>query len=216
MENVTLTGSTAKVVSRGLDSDCAAGYCLGSCSHLMWVCTVCSSEGGWGSKRPLLQTMAADHSCVTPPQTVAAPVPNNLTVEELITEARNLIAHCATYNFGMRTADKLAHEVAGLLADALEAVTVRSAINITNSEMAWKAYEAVTPHLSEKGIRRVDQHIGFEAGWFSALSASAGKAEAPESGLDALARGWHALARDSDVATVEADKPKLDPKEVVK
>jgi hypothetical protein len=89
MENVTTVGSTAKVVSRGLDTDCAAGYCLGSCSHLMWVCAVCSSEGGWGSDRELLQTMAADHSCATPPATASASTPNSLTVEELITEARN-------------------------------------------------------------------------------------------------------------------------------
>ena len=41
--------------------------------------------------------------------------------EELIAEARRLIADCATYKFGMRNADKLAHEVAGQLADALEA-----------------------------------------------------------------------------------------------
>ena len=40
--------------------------------------------------------------------------------EELIAEARELIAHCATYNFGMYSADKLAHEVAGKLVDALE------------------------------------------------------------------------------------------------
>ena len=39
---------------------------------------------------------------------------------DLIAEARALIADCATYNFGMRNADKLAHEVAGKLADALE------------------------------------------------------------------------------------------------
>lgn len=42
-------------------------------------------------------------------------------VKALIAEARKLIADCATYNFGMRNADKLAHEVAGKLADALEA-----------------------------------------------------------------------------------------------
>jgi hypothetical protein len=40
--------------------------------------------------------------------------------EDLIAEARRLIANCATYNFGMYEADKLAHEVAGKLADALE------------------------------------------------------------------------------------------------
>ncbi|UOR02039.1 hypothetical protein MUN77_01525 [Leucobacter allii] len=39
----------------------------------------------------------------------------------LIAEARELIAHTRTYNFGMRSADKLAHEVAPALADALEA-----------------------------------------------------------------------------------------------
>lgn len=40
---------------------------------------------------------------------------------KLIAEARELIAHCRTYNFGMWSADKLTHEVAGKLADALEA-----------------------------------------------------------------------------------------------
>lgn len=42
-------------------------------------------------------------------------------VADLIAEARGLIAHTRTYNFGMWSADKLAHEVAGNLADALEA-----------------------------------------------------------------------------------------------
>jgi len=42
-------------------------------------------------------------------------------IPALIAEARRLIAHTRTYNFGMRSADKLAHKVAGELADALEA-----------------------------------------------------------------------------------------------
>lgn len=41
--------------------------------------------------------------------------------EELIAEAKRLIADCSTYNFGMRNADRLAHEVAPKLVDALEA-----------------------------------------------------------------------------------------------
>lgn len=34
-----------------------------------------------------------------------------------------------------------------------------------DQQAGWNDYEAVTPNLSEKGIRRVDQHIGFDAAW---------------------------------------------------
>lgn len=40
---------------------------------------------------------------------------------ELIADARILIDDCRTYNFGLRNADRLAHEIAPRLADALEA-----------------------------------------------------------------------------------------------
>lgn len=43
--------------------------------------------------------------------------------EDLIAEARILIADCRTYNFGLRNADRLAHEIAPRLADALEVLT---------------------------------------------------------------------------------------------
>lgn len=43
-------------------------------------------------------------------------------LDSLIAEARRLIAHTRTYNFGMWSADKLAHKVAGQLADALESL----------------------------------------------------------------------------------------------
>lgn len=32
-------------------------------------------------------------------------------------------------------------------------------------EKAWKAYESATPNLNEKGVRRVDQHIGWDEAW---------------------------------------------------
>jgi hypothetical protein len=58
--------------------------------------------------------------------------------EELIAEARRLIADCATYNFGMRNADKLAHEVAGKLADALEkSVSLAADRDRATAERAW-------------------------------------------------------------------------------
>ena len=43
-----------------------------------------------------------------------------MTREELIAEARKLIAHCRTYNFGLRGADRLAHDIAPKVVDALE------------------------------------------------------------------------------------------------
>lgn len=58
--------SQARVTTRGLDSDCAGGFCLGDCSHLMWECRVCSSEGGWGAPREKLERMAAEHVCAVP------------------------------------------------------------------------------------------------------------------------------------------------------
>jgi len=45
----------------------------------------------------------------------------------LIAEAKRLIAHCKTYNFGMWSADRLAHEVAPELVGALEARQVDEA-----------------------------------------------------------------------------------------
>lgn len=43
-----------------------------------------------------------------------------MTREELIAEARKLIQHCRTYNFGLHGADRLAHDIAPQLVDALE------------------------------------------------------------------------------------------------
>lgn len=59
--------SSARVVTRGLDTDCASGFCHGACTHLMWACERCSSEGGWGAPRDLLEQWAADHVCPAPP-----------------------------------------------------------------------------------------------------------------------------------------------------
>lgn len=55
----------AGVVSRDGASDCARGYCLGGCSHLMWACPTCSSEGGWGAPRERLEELATGHRCST-------------------------------------------------------------------------------------------------------------------------------------------------------
>lgn len=52
-----------RVVTRSFDSDCALGICLSGCSHLMWVCDSCSSEGGWGAARGQLKKWAAEHVC---------------------------------------------------------------------------------------------------------------------------------------------------------
>lgn len=52
-----------RVVTRSFDSDCALGICMSGCSHLMWVCDSCSSEGGWGAARGQLKKWAAEHVC---------------------------------------------------------------------------------------------------------------------------------------------------------
>ena len=55
--------TAARVVTRGFDTDCAAGLCPGACTHLMWECKSCSCEGGWGAPRDLLEQWAAEHTC---------------------------------------------------------------------------------------------------------------------------------------------------------
>lgn len=61
--------SDAKVmpVSFEASAACSHGTCPNGCSHLMWQCSACSSEGGWGAPREKLETWAADHSCSTLP-----------------------------------------------------------------------------------------------------------------------------------------------------
>lgn len=53
----------AEVVSRGLGSACADGTCPAGCSHLMWACSFCSCEGGWGTERERLDGLAEAHDC---------------------------------------------------------------------------------------------------------------------------------------------------------
>lgn len=65
------SASTVRVVFRGLDTDCSAGLCRTGCSHRMWSCGRCSSEGGWGSPVSELQKMADSHECSDIPE--AAP-----------------------------------------------------------------------------------------------------------------------------------------------
>ena len=76
---------TARVVTRGLDTDCARGFCIGKCSHLMWACEKCSFEGGWGSPRDVLEKLAAEHVCPSNP----APVSRDA---ELIAEAKRFLS----------------------------------------------------------------------------------------------------------------------------
>jgi hypothetical protein len=54
---------SAAVVFRDFRSDCAAGLCVGECSHQMWYCPKCSCEGGWGAPVEALKKMAAEHVC---------------------------------------------------------------------------------------------------------------------------------------------------------
>lgn len=58
--------SLAEVVSRSIGSDCSYGVCLSGCSHLMWACSACSCEGGWGAPRADLERYAAEHVCPEP------------------------------------------------------------------------------------------------------------------------------------------------------
>lgn len=64
--------SVAKVVpvSYEASASCSHGVCPTGCSHLMWECTVCSCEGGWGVAMERLEELAAKHVCVA-----AAPTP---------------------------------------------------------------------------------------------------------------------------------------------
>ena len=39
------------------------------------------------------------------------------------------------------------------------------ALGELHQQTAWEDYETVTPNLHVKGIRRVEQHIGFDAAW---------------------------------------------------
>lgn len=55
--------SGARIVFRPFDSDCAVGLCPNGCSHLMWECDQCGSEGGWGVERDSLANLAAKHFC---------------------------------------------------------------------------------------------------------------------------------------------------------
>lgn len=59
--------SGARVVSRPFDSDCAIGICPHRCSHLMWRCDRCNSEGGWGAPDEKLRKLAAEHVCAAVP-----------------------------------------------------------------------------------------------------------------------------------------------------
>lgn len=69
---------SARVVPRPFDSDCAIGICSHGCSHLMWACDECGSEGGWGARDEKLRTLAAAHVCHSPS---ARPI------EEIVAEA---------------------------------------------------------------------------------------------------------------------------------
>ncbi len=58
----------AKVVPTGEGVSCQHGLCPKWCSHLMWACERCSSEGGWGGRREWLDAIVARHRC-TPERT---------------------------------------------------------------------------------------------------------------------------------------------------
>lgn len=63
---------------------CSDGLCPSGCSHLMWSCSNCSCEGGWGAGREKLEVIAAAHVC---PEPHGATVPGDR--EQLIAEARD-------------------------------------------------------------------------------------------------------------------------------
>lgn len=62
--------SVAKVVpvSYEASASCSHGVCPTGCSHLMWACSACSCEGGWGASRERLEELAAEHVCPPTPQ----------------------------------------------------------------------------------------------------------------------------------------------------
>jgi len=62
--------SAAKVVTVSYEASasCSHGTCPAGCSHLMWACTACSCEGGWGASRERLEELAAKHECPPAPQ----------------------------------------------------------------------------------------------------------------------------------------------------
>lgn len=62
--------SIAKVVpvSYEASASCSHGVCPTGCSHLMWACSACSCEGGWGASRERLEELAAEHVCPPTPQ----------------------------------------------------------------------------------------------------------------------------------------------------
>ncbi len=62
--------SAAKVVpvSYEASASCSHGVCPAGCSHLMWSCSSCSCEGGWGASREQLEKLAAKHECPPAPQ----------------------------------------------------------------------------------------------------------------------------------------------------
>lgn len=106
---------------------------------------------------------------------------------KLISEARKLIAQCMTYNFGMYDADKLAHEVAGNLADALEQddrelAEARAEIERLHSwdglmellDEHWP--ESMIPTLADNEERDAGPRIVSLIRWVAALTLPVGKA----------------------------------------
>ena len=66
--------SAAKAVPVSYESSasCWHSVCPSGCSHLMWACSACSCEGGWGAPRDLLEQWAAKHVCPPPAPADAA------------------------------------------------------------------------------------------------------------------------------------------------
>ena len=78
----------ARVVTRSLDSDCALGVCMKGCSHLMWACDSCSSEGGWGATRDKLKEWAAEHVCPPPQSVQGEPNDDREVLDNVLIDAR--------------------------------------------------------------------------------------------------------------------------------
>lgn len=80
-------------------------------------------------------------------------------VEKLLGEAQALIADCKTYNFGLRNADKLAHDVAPRLVEALAAQNAAmDRLKASRLDKVFAEMDAIEAAASESdsGPRLVD------------------------------------------------------------
>jgi len=72
-------------------------------------------------------------------------------------------------------------------------------------EPSWKRYESRTPNLDAKGVRRVDQHIGFIAGWEAAVQHLRELADARDNYLGGNDQYDEAIREETRVMRYHAD-----------